>query len=377
MKKTQRRSRGAAAAGVIALLVLAMIRVVHAQDRVPLSLEYEGTPGCTDADAFTREVLARAPRARIATPAEHARTLAARVRPPGTHGYDGVLVVREGTAPATERVVHAPSCGELVTALAVIAAVVIDPMTARTGAIDAGAGSTTADASNATGAGATTPAAADGGSSTSSNASASNVDGGAPSAPSPSASATAAGPPTAERPSGARRRANERWEVSAGAGGGAIGGSAPTLLFSVPVFFEIAHTDGGVVEPALRVRFERTATASSEDGEFSRTGGGVDFCPIALRARSLRAQPCARIELAALFAKGRDVVPVRSDVRPWFAAGPIGRARLELSGPFFLELEGGMMVATVRDRFFVEPGTVVYRAPLVGATTAFALGLAF
>jgi hypothetical protein len=369
---------------VIALVVLATIRVVHAQDRVPLSLEYEGAPGCTDADAFTREVLARAPRARIAAPAENARTLVARVRPRGTHGYDGVLVVRDLSAPATERAVHAPSCGELVTALAVIAAVVIDPMTARTGAIDAGIA--TADASNATGAtdgGASANASANANANANANASASASanasanananDGGAPSAP-----ATAAGPPAADRPTGGRRRgSNERWEVSAGAGGGAIGGSAPTLLFSVPVFFEIAHTEGGVVEPALRVRFERTATASSEDGEFSRTGGAVDFCPIAFRARSLRAQPCARVELAALFAKGRDVVPVRSDVRPWFAAGPIGRARLELSGPFFLELEGGVMLAMVRDRFFVEPGTLVYRAPLVGATTAFALGLAF
>ena len=165
--------------------------------------------------------------------------------------------------------------------------------------------------------------------------------------------------------------------MSAGAGGGAIGGSAPTLLFSVPVFFEVARDAGGVVEPALRLRFERTATAASEDGAFSRTGGAVDLCPIALRARSLRAQPCARVELAALYAKGRDVEPVRSDVRPWFAFGPVGRARLELSAPLFLELEGALMVAVVRDRFFVEPGTLVYRAPLVGATTAFAVGLAF
>ena len=364
-------------AGVIALLVLATIRVVHAEDRVPLSLEFEGSPGCTDADAFTREVLARAPRARIATAAEHARTLVARVRPPGARGYDGVLVVRDASAPTTERAVHAPSCTELVTALAVIAAVVIDPITAKTGAIDAGV--TNADASVATGAdgGSGTGTGTGTGTSTGTggNASAPDVvDGGAPSAAAPSAE----GPP-AERPPPAPglRGPIERWEVSAGAGGGAIGGAAPTLLFSVPVFFEIAREEGGVVEPALRLRFERTANAASEDGAFSRTGGAVDLCPIALHARSLRAQPCARVELAALFAKGRDVVPVRSDVRPWFAAGPIGRARLELSGPVFLELEGGMMFAMVRDRFFVEPGTLVYRAPLVGATTAFALGLAF
>jgi hypothetical protein len=148
-------------------------------------------------------------------------------------------------------------------------------------------------------------------------------------------------------------------------------------MFSIPVFFEISRKDGGIVDPALRLRFERTATAASEDGAFSRTGGAVDLCPIALRARSLRAQPCARVELAALYAAGRAVDPVRSDVRPWFAAGAVGRARLDLSAPLFLELEGGMLFAIVRDRFLVEPGTLVYRAPLVGATTAFAVGVAF
>lgn len=352
---SRRCLRGAVVTGLIALVAGATIRSVRADDPVPVQLDYEGPIGCPDADAFTREVLTRAPRARIAAPAEHARALAARVRSAGAHGYDGVLVVRDPGAPATERAVHAPSCGELVTALAVIAAVVIDPITAKTGAIDAGAA--TADAS------------AD-----ASTSSSSAADAGAP----PSAPARPPEPPAPEprRPSRAPG-SSDRWDVSAGAGGGAIGGSAPTLLFSVPVFFEVARKAGGVLEPALRVRFERTATAASEDGGFSRTGGALDLCPIALHARSLRAQPCARVELAALYAKGRDVEPVRSDVRPWFAAGLVGRARLELSAPLFLELEGGLLIAAVRDRFFVEPGTLVYRAPLVGATTAFAVGLAF
>ena len=340
--------------GAVALVAALTIRSVHADDLVPVQLEYEGPAGCPDADAFTREVLARAPRARLATPAEHARSLAAQVRPAGAHGYDGVLVVREPSASATERSLHAPSCAELVTALAVIAAVVIDPITAKTGAIDAGAA---------------TASSSDGGT----GAPASAADGGAPpTAPAPTTRVPEQPPPGARTPP-----STDRWTVSAGAGGGAIGGAAPTLLFSVPVFIEVARDTSGVLEPALRLRFERTATAASEDGAFSRTGGAVDLCPVAFRARSLRAQPCGRLELAALYAKGRDVEPVRSDVRPWFAVGPVGRARFELAAPLFLELEGAIMVAIVRDRFFVEPGTLVYRAPLVGATTAFAVGLAF
>ena len=38
-----------------------------------------------------------------------------------------------------------------------------------------------------------------------------------------------------------------------------------------------------------------------------RTGGAADLCPIALRAQSVRFQPCGRTEVAALYAKGRGV----------------------------------------------------------------------
>ncbi len=333
-------------AGAAALAAAATIRGVRADDFVPVQLEYEGPSVCPDGAAFTREVLARAPRARAAGPAERARALIARVKPGGGHGYDGVLIVRDTGGTTTERAVHAPSCDELVTALAVIAAMVIDPMTAKTGAIDAG--SALADATT------------DG---------AEPADAGVAPEPVP---VPAPAPEPAPEP--VRR---EAWEISAGAGVGVIGGSAPTLFFSVPVFFEVSRNGAGLVDPAFRMRFERTATAASESGAFTRTGGSVDFCPIALRARSLRAQPCARVELAALAVSGRKVEPIRSNLRPWFTLGPVARVRLELGSPVFVELEGALLLALVRDRFFVEPGTLIYRAPLVGATTAFAVGLGF
>jgi hypothetical protein len=339
-------------ASAVALAAAATIQSVRADDPVPVQLEYEGPAVCPDAGAFTREVLTRAPRARVAAPAERARTLLARVKGGGAHGYDGVLVVRDTGGATTERAVHAPSCDELVTALAVIAAMVIDPMTAKTGAIEADAaladGATdAAEEAEAGGPPPTTP----------------------PSAPTPPLPIEPVPEPEPE--------AREHWEMSAGVGGGAIGGSAPTLLFSIPVFFEVSRKGAGLTDPAVRIRFERTATGALETGAFTRTGGAIDVCPISLRARSLRAQPCARVELAALSVSGRDVEPIRSDLRPWFALGPVARVRLELASPVFIELEGALLFATVRDRFFVEPGTLVYRAPLAGGTTAFAVGLVF
>lgn len=249
------------------------------------------------------------------------------------------------------------------TALAIIAAVVIDPTTARTSA-DAGALAASPDAAappSTTIADAAPPPAPPG-----SPADASTV-----AAPLPLAGPDAA--PTQER----------GWTVSTGVGAGLVGGAAPRILLSVPVFVEVSRELGGIVEPSARVRFERTSIASTDGStgsggaRFVRTGGAADLCPIALRARSLRAQPCLRAELAALYARGRNIEPARSEVRPWFALGPVARVRVELVGPLFVELEAALLIAAVRDRFYVEPATLVYRPPAMGATTAFSVGLAF
>ena len=315
-----------------------------------MRIEYEGRPGCPAADVFVTQVLARAPRARIAVASERARSLVARVRLAAASGLEGQLIVVDpGMAPA-ERTVHAQSCEELVTALALIAAVVIDPLTARTGAVDSTA--TTAEVS---------PPSAE--------VAASDA------APMPSRADEPALPTAAAAAEAAH---DGRWALSAGVGVGLVAGSAPTVLLSVPAFVEIARDDVEVLSPAIRLRGERTSTSSNrEGGAFVRTGGAADLCPLALHARSVRAQPCGRTELAALYGKGRGVDPVRSDVRPWLAFGAVGRVRVDLAPRIFVELEAALMVATIRDRFYVEPFAVIYRAPALGATTAFAMGAAF
>lgn len=330
-------------------VVLGTPTTARADDFVTVQIEYEPIAGCPSTSSFVRELLARAPRARLALPGEHVRTLVARVRTAGGRGLEGVLVVREPAAPPTERVVRAESCEEVVTALAVIAAVVIDPVTARTGVVD------------------TTASSAD--------APPSVEDAAAPATPTlPALSAPA---PLPDSPRGAPA-VRGSWSFSAGLGGGLVAGAAPTVLLSVPAFVEVSRDGRDVVSPSLRLRFERTFTSSNrEGGAFLRTGGAIDLCPIALTARSVRAQPCLRAELAALSAKGRGVEPVRSDVRPWFAVGAVSRVRIELAPPVFVELEASVLVPAVRDRFYVEPFAVVYRAPAVGGASAFALGASF
>lgn len=323
-------------------------KTARADDLVAVQIDYDARAGCPSADSFVRQLLARAPRARLAVTGERVRTLVARVRPGAGHGLEGLLVVRDPGVAPTERTVRAETCDEVVTALAVIAAVVIDPVTARTGVVV----DTTAPPADE-----------------------------APPVDVPVAATTPvpAPPPTPapEAPPGLPAEPR-MWTISAGLGGGLVAGAAPTVLLSVPAFVEVSRAGHEVVRPSARLRVERTFSSSnSEGGAFVRTGGATDLCPIALGASSLRAQPCVRAELAALYAKGRGVEPVRSAVRPWFALGAVARVRIDLPSPLFVELEAALIIPVVRDRFYVEPYAVVYRAPTVGGTSAFALGASF
>ncbi|HSO40842.1 MAG TPA: hypothetical protein VLT33_50295, partial [Labilithrix sp.] len=116
------RKLALAAAGALALA--ASWRVARADDPLPVHIDYERRPGCPEEDAFTREVLSRVSRARTAATGERARSLVVRVRS-AEHGLEASLVVRELDGTTAQRSVRGASCAELVTALAVIAAVVI------------------------------------------------------------------------------------------------------------------------------------------------------------------------------------------------------------------------------------------------------------
>jgi hypothetical protein len=375
--------RAALAAVAVAAASFVSLRAATAEDLVPVRVDYEARAGCPDADAFTREVLARAPRARLAAPTEQARALVVRIRG-ADHALEGSLVVRDvdGTKTAA-RSVHAHSCEELATALAVITAVVIDPVTAKLGAIDAGAddaASTAPDAALPPPDDAAAPAldatalivtpVAPGAKDAKDATDATD----ATEAPDATVATDAAAPPP--EPAHA-------WSLAAGGGAGVVSGAAPSLLVSVPIFVELSRAPAGAFEPSARLRFERTvigggdATGEEGGGQFGLTTGALDLCPVALRSRLLRAQPCLRSEAGGLFARGSRVESPRSEVRPWLAFGPVARLKLDLAGPVFAELEGALLALMVRDRFVVDGASLVYRPPLVAARASFAVGVAF
>jgi hypothetical protein len=184
---------------------------------------------------------------------------------------------------------------------------------------------------------------------------------------------------TVREPSASDRASPLRFSV--GAHAGLSGGVTPRVLVSAPVFVEIADGRDALFAPALRLRFEHAGSGTVHEAGggalFTWTTASADACPLAWSPARVRLLPCARVEAGALHASGVDLKVSRSDTRLWFAVGAVARAQLRITGPLFAELEVGAFLPIVRDRFFFEPDSTLFRAPIVGWSGAAGLGVAF
>lgn len=351
------------------LVGIAVAGGAAAQTSRSIRVEYEGPTACPDRHAFEEQIRARS--ARIVWGADGATLV--RVHLVGGPGKtSGEVTIVDPSGQRSHRRVEG-ACTDVVSALALISAVALDPLAST----------------------ASSPSAAP--SSAPSSPTASSAPTGAASAPAPSASAAEPPkPPVTEpakpEPSAAPRPAESArpplppppsseepsvhaWSWSIGVHAGLTAGVAPSLLFSVPFFLDVSRRTSSPFAPALRLRFVRADTGNDSSGgpnaDFTWTLGTLDACPLAwpgnVDAR-FRLVPCARLEAGLLEAKGLDVTPARSYGRAWLAGGGAARASLRVVGGLFLEVEGGLVVPVFQDRFFVEPNTTLHvTAPLVGS----------
>jgi hypothetical protein len=151
----------------------------------------------------------------------------------------------------------------------------------------------------------------------------------------------------------------------------------PNVLFAVPLFVDVARAAGGFGQSA-RIRFERVSGSTqqaSAGADFTWTVVSLDACPFGAFSGALRADGCLRAVAGALDASGAGVLPPRSASRPWVSLGAAARGRWEFASPFFLEAEAALDFPMVRDRFFVEPNTTVFRPAVAGWGVAAGLGM--
>lgn len=310
----------------------------RAQDVVAVRIEYHAPAACPDVRAFIAQVSGRTARFRASDESPRAFVVELTVG----DGARGRLTTIDGDARAT-RELDGDTCEEVVSALALVTALAIDP--------------------NAS----TLPVAA---------------------APPPPV-VTPASPPAPLPPILAKKPV--RWHIDAGFGVEATGAVAPNdVLVGLGPFVE-GSIDFGVFAPALRVslRAAPAATSPVEGGGTARFGWWLVTTEACLRwgivefgrktsGGGLGVAPCARLGAGILQADGGDVPEPRGEGRVWLDLGALVRLRWSPARIAFIEATGGAVFPLTRDRFrFEGPDTTVHRAAPVGALVGGDVGVHF
>lgn len=318
-----------------AFLTFVAAGLARADDAVPLRLRYSAPASCPNAESFLGQVAARTPLARPARGGEPATSLIVSIRDV-QGGSAGTLELRAPGSVTSTRGVSAAQCEQVVTALALMTALAIDP-----------------------------------------NASTAPVQE-PPVAPPAKVAALGPAPPP---PSGPLAR----WRWRTGASFEALGGVAPDPVLLVRPFFEVERERHSAWSPALRVsggRAHAIVPGGSGAGEFTLWTGRLEGCPLRLSAsRAVRLSPCLVVDAGQLRAVGNGISPAEQVDRPWLSAGLAGRLEFRLlevlAIELAIELAGEVFFPIVRDRFFIDTDVTLYRAPPVAGGAVIGLGMQF
>lgn len=343
----------------------------EADDTEPIRIHFQAYGGCPDAATFTREVRARTARARLASEGERARSFEVAVAPRGSSSQ-GRLVIREEGGASSVREVAGRDCAEVVSALALIAALAIDPKAST--AVEPPAPPPIEPpqppppppappffppVAAPRGAAVTTP----------------TVE---PRAPWPPLA-----PPLPVWLDPGWRYDPIRYRITVGAQLAGVGAIAPGISPGILLFVDAAHNDEGPWAPSWRLSIGRAAQDDIDTvggiAAIRWFAGRAEACPVRLGDDELGVRPCGFFELGALEAQG-----VRSVVRPWAALGLLGRVHWVLQDRVELEVQGGLNVPTIRDTFYFEGQTksvsdriTVHATPGVGGIVGAGVGLRF
>jgi hypothetical protein len=163
-----------------------------------------------------------------------------------------------------------------------------------------------------------------------------------------------------------------------------MGVAAPGPVLDVAAFADIARDPNAFLAPAFRLSVHRTSQADVDvtqtTASFVWTFARAEACPWRFDlARSLALRPCALVDGGALSGDGGGGVGFRAatHLRPWVAAGSLGRLEWVLVGPLALEAEGGLTVPLLRETFAFDSAVNVYTPPAVVGFGSLGLGARF
>ncbi len=323
----------------------------------PIRLSYPARPGCPTQSEFLEEARQAAPRLRLASGDEYGRRFIVTFEDDGDGVRGGRLQIESARGTVGARDVHGQSCDEVARVLAFAVALAYDP-----------------DASPAA---APVPVPEP------------------PPLPPPipiPIPIPAPAPPPAPRPAprpapvdaAPDSRPSRRWGPTWGSlssHGSVASDFAAGPTFGAGVSGELGHRYTGL-DPSAWVALDfgdslpiPHGTADVEIRTVLLTFEGC-LTPWTVRRR-LALGFCAHVEGGARFATGENVTGAHTVVRPWLALGPAAHLRLQVRGPWFVELGGTLFFTAIQDDVDLSPGISVYDVTLVGGRGDLGVGIDF
>jgi hypothetical protein len=318
----------------------------------PPLVEYAAPAGCPTGEALAEQIAARTPVFR-----ERAAELALRVEvmsePGGVLGRASLVL----SGHAAERELRAARCDEVVEALALVVAILVDP-NADTRPLPAG------------GVAAPGPATAE---------------------PPPGVAPRAALPPQAERPHAVRRSpppprgpvppAEPAYRFVAGAQAAFVGAVAPELALGPRVFGGVELHRSWPWPSSVRLSGARLFSRRLRDvqGSMKLTAdlARADACFVRLREGRLTLEPCAGLDVGLLRIDASHPRGAEDSGRIWADVGGLIRASVAATDWLGAEVEIGADVPLVQYRFAFQGRAALYRTVPVGMHLGLGLGVRF
>ncbi len=289
----------------------------------PVRLEYRAPAACADRASFLEAIRERTDRLREAGPVEEALTVRVTLSADGGE-FVGQLTSRDRKGVESERTIHGTSCPNVVSALALIVALAIDPEAAV---------------------GRRTPP---------------------PKRTSPPAPVTR---PTSNPAPAPKQRT--QWEF--GAQGSLHTAVAPDPLPAYGIYGRVTHSR---LSAKLSLQYGRqTVHVAEGGGKIDWAFSHLEACPLELRlSGALALAPCADVEAGVVAVSGVDTPNADTVTRPWFAPGALVRLGIQL-GVIAVAPEVGVGFPLIKDRYFIRPSTTVHDVRWVDFQAGLSVGL--
>jgi hypothetical protein len=327
------RARFAASALLAACVGLMTSSHAGAESPPRYRVTYRAPDGCPDERAFMALIAKRAPRAEHSDEAERAHHFTVEIVLDDERKARGNLSIEEPDGNTTRRDVPAKDCVNAVEAIALIAAVILDPRAAESSAADA------------------------------SQVSASPRPSPAPSPPSRPGRAPASSPVD-----GTARPARSFWRPGLAVSGTLQGAIAPELTPGISASGVLLWDRPGLWQPffSLAGHYAQSGTTTTTSGEadFQWYAARATLCPVRWPdGGRVTLRACAFGDLGVLRGEGRLAENARDAPAFWAAAGPSARLEVAISPAFGLALEAGLLLPAFHDRFVFVPGEVAHEVP--------------